>query len=611
MRQRASMLAAIEGISRPAYRVARELSQNSRTGLTVRFLAKKLELPAEEVEYLVDLHHSLLYTDLTKIRLVPEGFGAVKRVTEGLENLGDIPSLYRKVKQLPPHDFRVLEEQLGIDKPGAKKAVVDEVVKQHYEHPDSIVEYVASQSFSPVAREVFDILWQSKTGILPVAKIRATHGGSEQEIEQGLWELFRGLALCEMFRFDNEDRLLRFASLLTEIRSWRESNQKSGRRKVTLKARKSPPGTPEQRGIQLTTSTCKLVAAVAARNVRVRGDGELFREDRRRLLEIVSEDAEPSLATCLWAAEGIGWLARVDNELRSSDLEPLIDMHPLERHKLIFEWMMKTGNETESRRTISLLLEDLKPETWYRSKDFVHYALGTRDSQEQPVLKSQGAHYAFVSPSAAASADRSLARSIEETLFWFGVVNHAWDGNDLYFQFSDLGRLLLTDVEDESLLQQYEKGKAEIVVQPNFDIVVPTQDMDPLLTVPLDQFAERQSTGLATVYHLSKTTFTQALQEGHDGDAFVEYLLSHNRGDELPSNVMMTLDDWRGGLRRVRLRTIHILETDDALVMADLQHRRKFKKFLHRVDAQKMTVYKEITKADFARQLEKDGFIVE
>ncbi|NIA15596.1 MAG: hypothetical protein GWP08_16155, partial [Nitrospiraceae bacterium] len=57
MRHAASLLAAMEGISRPAFRIARELANNSRSGLTVRFLSKKLEIPEEEVEYLVDVNH--------------------------------------------------------------------------------------------------------------------------------------------------------------------------------------------------------------------------------------------------------------------------------------------------------------------------------------------------------------------------------------------------------------------------------------------------------------------------------------------------------------------------------------------------------------------------
>ena len=52
------------------------------------------------------------------------------------------------------------------------------------------MEYVASQGFSPMAREVFDILWQSKQGILPASVVRAALDRPDYEIERALFELF-------------------------------------------------------------------------------------------------------------------------------------------------------------------------------------------------------------------------------------------------------------------------------------------------------------------------------------------------------------------------------------------------------------------------------------
>ncbi len=611
MRHGANMLAAMEGISRPVFRITKELTQNSRSGLTVRFLSKKLELPEEEVEYLVELNHDFLYTDLTKIRLVPEGFPAVKRISDGLENLGDVPSLYRGIKSLSPHDFRRLEEQLDIDRPGAKKAVAEELILQVYCQPDSIVEYVAARGFSTKAREVFDIVWQLPGGLMPVSKIRAAWGGTAYDVEQALWELVRGLALFEMFRFDAEDRLIRVAGLLSEIRQWREESNKNQKKRKTLKTTRSAPAEPESRDLEFSDAVCRLVASMAAKAARLRGDGELFREDQRRLSDIVPEDAEPSLATCLWAAQGLGWIARVDNELKAGPLEELLPLSRYDRHRLLFNWLMTTGNEGESRRILSSVLDELKGGAWCTVMECVKFVSRAQEENAQFVLKAQGGHYRYVSPTAASGAEKTLARSIEETLAWLGVVEKSSDGLDTYFRVTNLGRSLLSDVGHEAMRAEFAKRAGEIIVQPNFDIVVPTQDMDPLLVVPLDQFAVRQSTGRATVYHLGKESFTEALQEGHDGDAFVSFLLAHNRGGTLPSNVMMTLDDWRGGLRRVRIKTIQVIEADDSLVMADLMHRRKFAKFFTPIDSQRTIGYGKVTKAELAKQLEKDGFIVE
>ena len=149
MRHGAGLIAALEGMSRPAFRIAKELTLNSRSGLTVRFLSKKLELPEEEIEYIIDVNHRMFFTDITKVKLVAEGPVIVKRISDGLENRGDVPSLMNLVKGLGPHEFRRLEEQIGIEKPGGKKTAAEELVARGYRHPDSIVEYVASRGFSP------------------------------------------------------------------------------------------------------------------------------------------------------------------------------------------------------------------------------------------------------------------------------------------------------------------------------------------------------------------------------------------------------------------------------------------------------------------------------
>ena len=141
-------------------------------------------MPPEEIEYLVDVNHRLLFYDLTKVKIVPEGLHAVKRICIGLENHGDIPSLFRMVKTLEPPEFRQLEEQIGIVPPGPKKIIVELFIQQYYTPPDSIIEYVATRGFSAIARELFDIVWQSKEGVLTVSKIRNAHRGSEYEVEQ-------------------------------------------------------------------------------------------------------------------------------------------------------------------------------------------------------------------------------------------------------------------------------------------------------------------------------------------------------------------------------------------------------------------------------------------
>lgn len=614
MRHGVSLLSSLEGMSRPAYRIAYELTQNSRSGLTVRFLSKKLELPEEEVEYLIDVNHRLLFIDITKVKLVPEGHSALKRITAGLENHGDVPSLFRSMKAVGPHEFRRVEEQIGLEEPVTKKTAAEALLERYYRHPDSVVTYVATRGFSETAREVFDLLWQSKNGVMPVSQIRVAYGrGDDFAVEQALWELFSGYALFEMFRFDVEDRLVRSAGLLSEVRQYREHLLKQRKRKVKLKVHRRKPAAPEDRGLDFSDGICQLVAAVAAKPARLRSDGELFREDRRRLADICPEEAEPSLNTCLWVAEGIGWLARVDNTLRAGALESLVDLDRVSRHRLLADWMLSKGDSASARGLMTGLLDDLRTGSWYPVMDFIHYAAHASAEHEQPVLKPVGARYEYLSPSTSGRTESRLARALEEAFFWLGIIARADHEGESLFAVTPLGEALLRG--DEKLLdetrKQYPPRQGEFIVQPNFDIVVPTQDMDPLLTVPLDQFAERTSTGQATVYRVTKETFTQALQDGHDAARFVAFLLAHNREDSLPANVTTTLEDWRGGIKRVKLRTLHVIESEDSLVMADVQHRRRLAKYLQHIDPKHVVAYKGISKAELTKMLEKDGFVVE
>jgi hypothetical protein len=611
MRHGAGLVAALEGMSHPVFRIARELSLNSRSGLTARFLSKKLDSPEEEIEYLVDLNPRLFFTDITRVKIVPEGLEVVKRITTGLENHGDTPSLFRQMRGLGSSEVRRLEELLGVDRPLGKQRLAEDLLNRCYRHPDSVVEYVASRGFSPIARELFDVVWQSAQGVMTVSKLRSLHGGRDHEIEQGLLELFQGFALFEMFRFAAEDRLVRVVGLLSEIRQWREAVTAQKAAKAELKPFKGVGAHIDARELDFSERVCRLVATVAARPARLRGDGELFREDRRRLEEVCSEESDPSISTCLWAAQGLEWLARVDNELRSGNLEAIIVLDRISRHRLLFEWLAGKMPEASSRDVLAALAEDVKPGAWYPVLQFIGHVMRSRAENERPVLRCLGGRWQYVSPSTVPNAERALTRLFEETCLWLGIVDRAEEEGVSLFRLTELGRCLLTGTVSEKLKTLFPEMKGEIIVQPNFDVVVPVQGVDALLTVPLDQFAVRASLGSASVYHLTKESFTQALQDGHDPDAFIEFLLTHNRGGaSLPANVMTTLDDWRGGMKRVRVRTLHVLESGDPLVIADLLHRRRFRKYLQSLDPRTVVAYTKISKADLTKRLEKEGFVV-
>lgn len=612
MRHGAALIMSMEGMSRHAFRIARELAQNSRAGLTLRFLSKKLDLSHEEIEYLIDLHDKLFFFDLTRVRLVAEGVGAVQRVCAGLENHGDVPSLMRSIKSLDSYQFRRLEEVLNVSSPSSRTAVTQTLLEKFYRHPDSVVEYVAQRGFSKTAQEVFDMVWQSPTGIVPVSAIRSARRRADFETEQALTELFQGYALFELFRFDADDKLVRVAALLSELRQLREVQSQNDSVRQRPRALKRPSFTVFSRGMDFSDRVCRLVAAIAAHPVRIRSNGELFREDSKRLSEICGEEEDPSLATCLWAAQSVNWLARVDNEIHANDVGSLLQLDRLARHRVLFDWFMSLPNEQDAKVTLGLLLEEMgKANAWYKLTEFVRWASQVSATRDVPVLRNVGGHWGYVSPSLSPHFEKNLVHSLEETLFWLGVVDRGESDGDSFFRVSELGFYLLKGELSGELKTAAAPSKGEIVVQPNFEIVVPTQGVDPLLTVPLEQFADPISRSNVIVYRLTKAAFTRALQLGYDGTAFVHFLVTHNRGGEIPPNVLTTLQDWCGSAKRVRLHTLHVMECEDPLVLADIASRRSLKKYLRAIDPARTMSYEKITRTELVKELQKEGFIVE
>ncbi len=613
MRKRATVLASLDGLSRPAFVIAQELSQNNRSGLTVRFLSKKLDLPMEEVEYLVDLHPDLFFLDLTRVRITREAASLMRRVERGLENRGDIRSLYDQTATLNTAELVALTSYLGLDPEQvySKRALADWLLQEQYHQPESLVSYVGSQDFSSLAKEIFDALWQSEQGVLTATAIRALMDRPDTETERALGELIAGFAVFEMFRFDEEDRLVRVIALLEELRACRASASTEGGKKPELKRVEEEPEEVVSFGVHVTKQVCRLVAAVAGKPARLRADGELYREDFRRLEPLFDEEDVP-LYTCLWYAEALEWVGVVDRRVVAAELDGLVAMSWAERHWRLVEWVLRTaGSEAASlhfMREFAGLLED---GAWYSVDDFAAYVVWREARESSPILAmDRKGRWRYASPRGGAAAERTLKWALEEGYLWLGLVDMGAAGGREVFRLTPLGRWLFSGGGEAPVTEQ-DSAPAEIVVQPNFDIIVPVRDVDPLVTVPLEQFAEPHGAGHAQVYRLTKASVTRALQSGHNGEAFLNFLVKHNRSGSLPENVATTLEEWFGSVKRVRLKTLHVIESDDPLVIAELLHRKPFAQRLSKVDPNHTVAYSKISKKELMKRLEKDGFIIE
>ena len=300
------------------------------------------------------------------------------------------------------------------------------------------------------------------------------HGGAEYDIEQAMWELFQGCACFELFRFDAENRLMRVASLLKEIRDFKKSNKPvSGERITKPKPVKGEIETISSKELGFSETICRLTAAIAARPARLRNDGELFLEDKRRLDKICDDDS--LLGTYLWVAEGLGWIGRVDSTLRAGALEEIAGMSRLKRHRLVCNWLMGQETDSKTRMLLETAFEEMKTGSWYQVMDFLGYAKTITDQSDAPELKRVGAHSEYIAPSTSGKVETRLARVLEETYFWSGIIDRGHKDGEPCFRISALGDATLREAEPATLTQRYPEHKGSFVVQPNYEIVARCQ----------------------------------------------------------------------------------------------------------------------------------------
>lgn len=616
MRHGTNLLASLEGMSRTAFLIVQELSQAGRSGLTPALLAKKLEIPQEEVEYFVDVHHGVMYTNLTRICLSPGGLALARRVQDGLASRGDASFLLEHVRALGDAALQRLEERLGLDGGASKSALARTVLRLLYRTPDSIETHVQTGDYSPLAKSIFAVVRHSETGSMRMDALRRAFAAGSAALESALHELISDYALFEKFRFDDEGFLYRSFSLLQELRDFlfSDSDERTAATEVLLPQR----GVPEEQrseGMCFTDLLGRITASIAARPCRIRKDSAsldsdtaLFKEDRARLEEIVSENHDPPLKAFMDAAYLMAWIKNTDNLCVVCDVAPLLELSLLERHRLVVHRL--TGGQHASDYALLIRASAaLQPEQWYSIHGFARFALSQDDSAGTYSLRRTDTGYAYAAPQSARMRYETLCRLLSQQLTWLGLVERCYCEGEACFRVSALGRLLFSDPPSAGHAEGYSTSSGTLVVQPNFEIMAALEQMDPLRTIPLHIFAEADGKGSVGVFRLTRERFMRALQQGHDPAAFLAFLKENSRSP-LPENVVITLQDWLRSAKRVRLRTYHVIESDDPMVIAELAHHRKWNGHFTAVNEKKLLRYEGLTRQALEEELEKDGYII-
>lgn len=138
-----------------------------------------------------------------------------------------------------------------------------------------------------------------------------------------------------------------------------------------------------------------------------------------------------------------------------------------------------------------------------------------------------------------------------------------------YLRLTPLGAHVL------GVFEHYEEPAKEmehsgIIMQPNYEVIVVSGGMREVHALFLDRFAEKVSEGEVNVYKLSFKAAVRALDQGIPVQELIDYLQEFSISP-LPENVLLTLQEWERASRKIRIRTVTIVEMDDQYLLEELK----------------------------------------
>jgi hypothetical protein len=146
-----------------------------------------------------------------------------------------------------------------------------------------------------------------------------------------------------------------------------------------------------------------------------------------------------------------------------------------------------------------------------------------------------------------------------------------------YFRLTKLGAYVLNVIDEyespnKNIKIQMESDEG-FTLQANFEIIVQDSSSKYKYCMFFDKFAEKVVDDIATVYKLSFKSMVTALDKSISINEIIEYILN-NCKNLMPENVMITLRQWEKESKRIKIRKVTIVETDDKFLVEELKSYR-------------------------------------
>lgn len=172
-----------------------------------------------------------------------------------------------------------------------------------------------------------------------------------------------------------------------------------------------------------------------------------------------------------------------------------------------------------------------------------------------------------------------------------------------FFRLTPLGGHILGIYDD----YRYEELPQEsgFLVQPNFEVLISDGSLKDVHSLFFDGFADKTSGHPISIYKITFPSMIKALDNEIQVQTIIDYLQRYSERP-IPQNVLATLESWEKESRRIRIRSVTILEADDPYLIEELKTYKSMEKHMkqdlkHVVEIEKREAKK------IKREIEKKG----
>ena len=394
------------------------------------------------------------------------------------------------------------------------------------------------------------------------------------------------------------------------------------------------PGDPDaphdkaSMGVDLVANVTRFLAFIVDHNVRFTAKGEIFKTTGKRILkdlipdpgrEVEREEVlnfiygfarhmeliEPTgMRTFALTPEGRGWDERsLDDKLQT--LFDFIIEEPAEQRD--------TYHQVRLRHILVSLTKRIDPGVWY---DLMYLPFLARNNYLCR-LDELGVEDHFAGSEAPRSKTGedlqrlswSLVRWLRQRVHLLGLVDLGYDGSGhpVAMRLTPTGARLLGVVDPD----RSSGVSGNLVVTPDFEVVLFPSDDDASLIHDLDRFCERDGSGDLKHFKITSGSLHRALVDGMSLSRMIE-TLEWNSRVPVPQNVLYSLRDWAAQAGLMRITPDLIVQGGDEQCMKRFVQDPGVRGYVHKVmDGQRVQLRGGVSPARMRVLLRELSYLVE